>query len=50
MMMYQDEYYNPETIDGGITEFVVCKPCNGPIGTVKLLFETQYTRFRNVTA
>ena len=49
-MIYRDEYYNPETIDRGITELIICKHRNGPIGTVKLLFEPQFTRFRNIAA
>ncbi|KGG17193.1 Replicative DNA helicase [Prochlorococcus sp. MIT 0603] len=50
VMMYRDEYYNPETPDRGITELIVCKHRNGPIGTVKLLFEPDFTRFRNLAS
>ena len=50
MMIYRDEYYNPETPDRGITEVIVTKHRNGPVGTVKLLFEPQFTRFRNLAA
>ena len=46
--IYRDEYYDPETLDRGITEIIVAKQRNGPVGTVKLLFEPQYTRFRNL--
>ena len=49
-MIYRDEYYNPETPDRGITEVIVTKHRNGPVGTVKLLFEPQFTRFRNLAA
>ena len=48
LMIYIDEYYNPETEDRGITEIIVTKHRNGPVGTVKLLFEPQFTRFRNL--
>ncbi len=48
LMIYRDEYYNPETEDRGIAEIIVTKHRNGPIGTVKLLFEPQFTRFRNL--
>ena len=47
-MMYRDEYYDPDTVDRGITELITCKHRNGPVGTVKLLFEPQFTRFRNL--
>jgi len=49
-MIYRDEYYNPESVDRGITELITCKHRNGPLGTVKLLFEPQFTRFRNLAA
>ena len=49
-MIYRDEYYHPETEDRGITELITCKQRNGPVGTVKLLFEPQFTRFRNLAA
>ena len=49
-MIYRDEYYEPETEDRGITELITCKHRNGPVGTVKLLFEPQFTRFRNLAA
>ena len=49
MMIYRDEYYNPETPDRGITEVIITKHRNGPVGTCKLLFEPQFTRFRNVS-
>ena len=50
LMIYRDEYYNPETPHRGITEVIVTKHRNGPVGTVKLLFEPQFTRFRNLAA
>ena len=50
LMIYRDEYYNPETPDRGITEVIVTKHRNGPVGTCKLLFEPQFTRFRNLAA
>ena len=50
LMIYRDEYYNPETLDRGITELIVTKHRNGPVGTVKLLFKRQLNRFRNLAA
>jgi replicative DNA helicase len=50
MMLYRDEYYNPDTPDRGIAEVIITKHRNGPVGTVKLLFEPQFTRFRNLAA
>lgn len=48
VMLYRDEYYNPDTPDRGITEMIIAKHRNGPTGMVKLLFDPQYTRFRNL--
>lgn len=50
MMLYRDEYYNPDTPDRGIAEVIITKHRNGPVGTIKLLFEPQFTRFRNLAA
>ncbi len=49
MMIYRDEYYNKDTVDRGIAELIINKHRNGPTGTVKLLFEPQYTQFRNLS-
>ncbi|MEO1403579.1 MAG: replicative DNA helicase [Cyanobacteria bacterium J06635_1] len=48
MMLYREEYYDPDTPDRGIAEVIIAKHRNGPTGTVKLLFEPQFTRFRNL--
>ena len=48
VMIYRDEYYDPDTYDRGVTELITCKHRNGPLGTVKLLFEPQFGRFRNI--
>ncbi len=50
MMLYRDEYYNPDTPDRGIAEVIICKHRNGPTGSVKLLFEAQFTQFKNLAA
>ena len=48
MMIYRDEYYNPDTPDRGITEVSIVKHRNGPVGTVKLLFNAELTRFESL--
>ncbi|MBC7972428.1 MAG: replicative DNA helicase [Verrucomicrobia bacterium] len=50
IMLFRDEYYNPDTVDRGIAEIIITKHRNGPTGTVKLLFEHQFTQFRNLAA
>ncbi len=46
--IYRDEVYNPDTPDKGTAEIIIGKQRNGPIGTVKLAFLGQYTRFDNL--
>jgi replicative DNA helicase len=48
LFIYRDEVYNPETPDKGIAEIIIGKQRNGPIGTVKLTFLGEYTRFENL--
>tara|TARA_S200000501_G_C20684768_1_gene682419 strand:+ start:214 stop:960 length:747 start_codon:yes stop_codon:yes gene_type:complete len=50
VMLYRDEYYDPETEDRGIAELIVTTHRNGPVGTVKMLFEPQFGRYRNLAA
>jgi replicative DNA helicase len=48
IMLYRDEYYNPDTPDRGIAEVNIAKHRNGPTGTIKLLFDPQFTKFKNL--
>lgn len=48
LFLYRDEYYDPNTTDRGIAEVIVAKNRSGPTGTIKLLFEPQFCRFRNL--
>lgn len=45
--IYRDEVYNEDTPDKGVAEIIIAKQRNGPIGTVRLTFLGQYTRFEN---
>ena len=47
MFIYRDDYYNPDTEDKNIAEIIIAKQRNGPIGTVRLAWMPQYTRFGN---
>lgn len=48
MFLYRDEYYNKESQDAGITEVIIGKQRNGPVGTVKLGWQSQFTKFVNI--
>ena len=48
MFNYRDDYYNKETDKKGISEIIIAKQRNGPIGTVELAWLPEYTKFANL--
>ncbi|MDE0977708.1 MAG: replicative DNA helicase, partial [Arenicellales bacterium] len=49
LFIYRDEVYNEDSPEKGTAEIIVAKQRNGPIGTVRLTFLGEYTRFENYT-
>lgn len=48
MFLYRDDYYNHDSPEKGISEVIIAKQRNGPIGTVKLAWLPEYTKFANL--
>lgn len=48
MFIHREEYFNHDSEKNGISEIIIAKQRNGPIGTVNLLWLPQYTKFVNL--
>mgnify|MGYP001283681600 FL=1 len=48
MFLYRDDYYNKDTDMPNIAEVIIAKQRNGPIGTVNLLWQPEFTKFVNL--
>lgn len=48
MFLYRDEYYNKETEEKNVGECIIAKQRNGPVGTVKLAWLGQFSKFGNL--
>ncbi|MFH1846546.1 MAG: replicative DNA helicase [Candidatus Omnitrophota bacterium] len=49
VLLLREEYYNPTEENKGIAEVIVAKQRHGPVGTVKLAFLSEYTKFSNLS-
>ena len=47
MFLYRDAYYNKESAEPNVSECIVAKNRHGETGTVKLIWDGQFTRFSN---
>jgi len=49
MLLLREEYYIPTEENKGIAEVIIAKQRHGPVGSVKLAFLPEYTRFSNLS-
>ena len=49
LFIYRDQVYNPDSPDKGTAEIIIGKQRNGPIGSVRLTFLGEFTKFDNYT-
>jgi replicative DNA helicase len=48
VLLLREEYYNPSPENQGVAEVIIAKQRNGPVGSLKLAFIKEYTRFENI--
>jgi len=49
IMLYRDEYYNPNSEKKGIVEVIIRKQREGPTGSVEMAFLQEYTVFKDLS-
>ena len=50
LFVYRDEVYHPDSEDKGTAEIIIGKQRSGPLGTVRLTWIGEYTKFCNYRA
>ena len=48
MFLYREDYYDKDTDKKNQTEVIIAKHRNGPVDTVRLYFQKEYTKFRDM--
>ncbi|OIO37108.1 MAG: replicative DNA helicase [Candidatus Omnitrophica bacterium CG1_02_49_10] len=49
-LLLREEYYNPREDNKGISELIIAKQRNGPVGSISLAFIKEYARFENLSS
>ena len=45
MFLHREDYYDPNTAEKNIAELIIAKQRNGSLGTVKLGWKGEFTKF-----
>jgi len=49
VLLLREEYYMPTDENRGLAEVIIAKQRHGPVGSIKLAFVNEYTRFENLS-
>ena len=49
MFIYREDYYNKDTKRKNVSDIIIAKQRNGPVGDVHLVWLPQYTKFANMS-
>jgi len=49
ILLLREEYYTPTEENKGVSEIIIAKQRNGPVGSIKLAFVAEYARFENIS-
>ena len=50
LMMYRDDYYHKDSPEKGIAEIIIGKQRMGETGAIKVIFQGEFSRFRNLSS
>ena len=48
VLLFREEYYKPTDENQGVADVIIAKQRNGPVGTIKLTFLKEYTKFTDM--
>ena len=48
ILLFREEYYKPTDENQGVADIIIAKQRNGPVGTIKLTFLKEYTKFTDM--
>lgn len=48
MFLYREDYYDKDTENKNITEVIIAKHRNGPVDSISLFFQKEFTKFRDL--
>lgn len=49
MFLYREDYYDKDTENKNITDIIIAKHRNGPVDTIQLFFQKEFTKFENLS-